>query len=456
MKARRVLTIAGSDSGGGAGIQADLKTFAAHGVHGMSAITCVTAQNTESVTAIHVLPSEIVREQIRVIAEDIGVDAVKTGMLYSSEIIEAVAYELRRLAVPVVVDPVAVAKSGARLLSESAVRTLVERLIPITTVLTPNSYEAGLLTGMEIDDVESQKKAARMLVGMGARSAVVKGGHISGENVVDVLYYAGRFTHLRSDRVPTSDTHGTGCVFASAIAARLAQGYEVDEAVSAAKDFVTESIKRALRLGRGHGPVNPTGGLFDNGERFRTLEKVRQALDMLTSSPQIAELIPESRSNLVMSIEGGESLDDVVGIPGRISRVGDKVKLVSEPWFSASNHVARAVLAIMRHNPRIRSAINIRYGPDVLEVAHALGLSISMYDRSQEPEQVKKKEGMTIQWGVEQAVKSHGGVPDIIYHMGDWGKEAMILVTGYDAVDVVRKTLKIADKLHKEASKTLT
>jgi len=454
MKARRALTIAGSDSGGGAGIQADLKTFAAHGVHGMSAITCVTAQNTESVTAIHVLPSEIVREQIRVVVEDIGVDAVKTGMLYSSEIIEAVTDELRKLAVPIVVDPVAVAKSGSRLLTDSAVKTLTERLIPIATVLTPNAHEAELLTGQKVRDLESQEKAAKLLVEMGARSAVVKGGHLSGEDVVDVLYYAGRFNHFRSERIETPDTHGTGCVFASAIAARLALGMDVDEAVSSAKIFVGESIKRALRLGRGHGPVNPTGCLFNDGERYKVLNNMRRALAILTSSQHFAELIPESRSNLVMAVEGAENIDDVAGIPGRIARVGENVKPVSEPWFGCSKHVANAVLTIMKYNPRLRSAMNIRYGSDVLDAAQALGLTTSMYDRSLEPESMKKAEGMTIPWGVEQAIKSFGGVPDIIFHRGDWGKEPMILVIGVDAVDVVRKTLKIAEKLHKDGSPT--
>ncbi|MEM3032319.1 MAG: bifunctional hydroxymethylpyrimidine kinase/phosphomethylpyrimidine kinase [Nitrososphaerota archaeon] len=451
MSAKRVLTVAGSDSGGGAGIQADLKTFAAYGVHGMSAITCVTAQNTARVTAIHVLPAEIVREQIRTVVEDIGVDAVKTGMLYTGEIIEAVADELRRLAVPIVVDPVSVAKSGARLITEAAVKTLVEKLLPLATVVTPNAHEAQALTGIEVEDLESQEKAAKAIVEHGARSAVVKGGHVTGADAVDVFYFAGRYHHLRSNRIETSDTHGTGCVFASAIAAGLAKGMEVDEAVTAAKRFVSESIERSLRLGKGHGPVNPTGRIYDDGERFRVIERMRTALSILESSKAVARLVPESQTNLAMAVEDAHELGQVAGVPGRLVRVGDRIRPVSEPWFGGSKHVATAVLTLMKHNPRIRSAINIRYGEDVLEAAAKLGLTVSMYDRSKEPDSIKKGEGLTIPWGVEEAVKAYGGVPDIIYHTGDYGKEAMILLTGFDAVDVVRKALRLAEKLYGEA-----
>ncbi|GBC68715.1 Hydroxymethylpyrimidine/phosphomethylpyrimidine kinase [archaeon HR01] len=446
-RVRRALTVAGSDSGGGAGIQADLKTFSSYGLHGMSAITCITAQNTEKVAAIHVVPAEIVREQIRVVVDDIGVDAVKTGMLYSADIIEAVSYELRRVEAPIVVDPVAVAKSGARLLTERAVKTLIERLVPIATVVTPNAYEAELLTGQQISDFDGQVRAAKALSEMGAQAVVVKGGHLAGDSVVDVLYYRGRVVSLEAQRIQTRDTHGTGCVFASAIAAGLAKGYNVVEAVEMAKKFVTESIAHALRLGRGHGPVHPTGATYENSERFKVLSSLRRAVQLLTSSDKVARLIPESQSNIAMAIEGAAGLEDVAALPGRMVRVGEYVKPVMEPWFGCSRHVASAVLTVLKHDPKMRSAMNIRYGEDILEAAERLGLVISSYDRRAEPEEIKHVEGMTIPWGVEQAVKGLGAVPDIIYHTGDVGKEAMTLVFGVDAVDVALKVLKIADKV---------
>ena len=235
MRIPRALTIAGSDSGGGAGIQADLKTFAALGVHGMSALTAITAQNTREVTMVHDIPIEMIKEQIRVVVEDIGVDAVKTGMLHTSEIIEAVASELRKIDAPLVVDPVMVAKSGARLLREDAVKSLIEELIPLATVLTPNAGEAEALTGFKIKNLEDQKRAAEKISELGVEAVVVKGGHIPGEKVIDVLYFDGEFKTYESRRIKSKNTHGTGCCFASATAAELAKNTPIPEAVDVAK-----------------------------------------------------------------------------------------------------------------------------------------------------------------------------------------------------------------------------
>jgi hydroxymethylpyrimidine kinase/phosphomethylpyrimidine kinase len=251
------LTIAGSDSGGGAGIQADLKTFAVMGVHGTSAITAITAQNTIGVTDILELPTSLIREQIRVVVEDIGVQATKTGMLSSSEIIEAVAasvevHGLRQL----VVDPVMVAKGGAKLLHDDAVATMRVRLIPLAAVITPNLPEAEVLLGRRITTIVERRHAARDLVAMGARAAVVKGGHARGD-VTDVYFDGTELVELPGRRIETSNTHGSGCVFSAAITACLARGAEHLEAVREAKDFVTEAIAQSLEIGHGHGPVNP-------------------------------------------------------------------------------------------------------------------------------------------------------------------------------------------------------
>ena len=442
----RALTIAGSDSGGGAGIQADLKTFAALGVHGMSAITSITAQNTVEVTAIHDVPVDVVREQIRVVARDIGVDAVKTGMLHTSEVIEAVAEELAGLNVPIVVDPVAVAKSGARLIEEDAVKTLRDKLIPLATVVTPNTAEAEALTGIKINTLEDQMQAAKILA-QRAKAAVVKGGHLRSRNVVDVLCIAGeRFSFFESPRIDTKNTHGTGCVFASAVAAGLAKGMALEDSVKLAKEFVTDAIRNGLSIGAGHGPVNPIAKVVKQSSMLETLKHLRQALDLLEQDPYVHLLVPESQINVVEAPEGASSPEDVAAVPGRVVRVGNRVKRVGDPWFGASKHVAKAVLTAMKHSAYVKSAMNIRNTPTVVAAASDLGFSISMYDRSREPPEVKRVEGMTIPWGVEEAIKAHGTVPDLIYHNGDFGKEPMALVLGRDAVDVVRKVLKIAER----------
>ncbi|MCF8885488.1 MAG: bifunctional hydroxymethylpyrimidine kinase/phosphomethylpyrimidine kinase [Nitrososphaerota archaeon] len=447
-KIPRALTIAGSDSGGGAGIQADLKTFAALGVHGMSAITSITAQNTRTVTMIHDVPVEMVREQIRVVVEDIGVDAVKTGMLHTAEIISTVVEELEKIDTPIVVDPVMIAKSGARLLREEAMKTLIEKLIPIATIVTPNAREAEALSGIKIENLEDQKKAARLIADLGPRSVVVKGGHINSSIVSDVLYYDGEFRVYSGERVETRNTHGTGCTFASAIAAQLAKGYDIPNAVKTAKRFVTDAIKYGLPIGGGHGPVNPTGKIFEYSERFHVLENIRKALESLEKSEWASEFIPESQSNLVMAIEGAETLYDVAGIPGRIVKIDKNVKASSHPWFNASKHVARAVLTVMNYFPYIRAAMNIKYSEEIVKTAIKLGMSVSSYDRREEPPEIKKIEGYSIPWGVKTALEKTGGKPvDMIYHLGDWGKEPMIIIFGEDAVEVVRKLEKIKSEL---------
>ncbi len=445
MKVPRALTIAGSDSGGGAGIQADLKTFAALGVHGMSAVTAITAQNTKTVTMIHDIPVEIVREQIRVVVEDIGVDAVKTGMLHTVEIISAVADELGKINAPIVIDPVMIAKSGARLLREDAVNTLIEKLIPLATVITPNAREAEALAGTEIKDVDDQKKAAEKISSLGPKAVVIKGGHVNGREAVDILYYQGEFKIYVEERIDTKNTHGTGCTFASAIAAQLAKGYSIPEAVQTAKEFVTSSIKYSLAIGGGHGPVNPTGKVVKEAEKFRVIENLRNAVKIIEESDWMADFIPESKSNLVMAIEDPEGLEDVAGIPGRIVKVDGKAKASSCPWFNSSKHVASAVLTLMKYYPNLRSAINIKYNEEVISAAKKLGYVITSYDRREEPPEIKHVEGKTIPWGVKTALEKIGWrAPDLIYHLGDWGKEPMVILFGEDALTVLEKLEKIS------------
>ena len=257
MKLPVALTIAGSDSGGGAGIQADLKTFAALGVHGTSAITAITAQNTVTVTDILELPIEIVRAQIDAVVIDMKVDAAKTGMLASSAIIEAVASAIDIHAIRnLVVDPVMIAKGGATLLRDDAIDALRNLLLPLAAVITPNLPEAEILLGRPVRTLDDRRQAARDLVALGPRVAVVKGGHAEGD-AVDIFWDGAQLVELRAPRIATSNTHGSGCVFSAAIVAGLAKGHDPLAAVREAKNFINRAIEQALEIGHGHGPVNP-------------------------------------------------------------------------------------------------------------------------------------------------------------------------------------------------------
>ncbi|MPY87853.1 MAG: bifunctional hydroxymethylpyrimidine kinase/phosphomethylpyrimidine kinase [Luteitalea sp.] len=261
---KRALTIAGSDSGGGAGIQADLKTFAAHGVFGTSAITAITAQNTRGVTAVHPLAADLVIAQIEAVVEDIGVDAVKTGMLATAAIVSAVAAAADALELPrLVVDPVMVAKSGDSLLEAEAITALKLELLPRTYVLTPNAPEAAVLTDLPVTTVNEAREAARVLHRLGARVSVIKGGHLEGDEVVDLLFDGHQFVELGGPRLNTRHTHGTGCTFAAAIAANLALGRPLEEAVRAAKTYVAEAIRHAPGIGSGRGPIDHFWRLSD-------------------------------------------------------------------------------------------------------------------------------------------------------------------------------------------------
>ena len=258
----RAITIAGSDSGGGAGIQADLKTFAALGVWGTSAITSITVQSTRGVTGVADVPADIVAAQIRAVADDIGIDAAKTGMLSRAEIVSAVADAVEAGGVPnLVVDPVFLSKHGHALLREDAVDALRTRIIPLATLVTPNLPEAAALVGFTVSSRDEMRKAADEILALRAEAVLVKGGHLPGDAAADYFADGGREEWIEAERIDTPDTHGTGCVLSAAIAAHLALGDGVLSAVRAGKAFVTEAIRHSLAIGEGIGPVDPGWGV---------------------------------------------------------------------------------------------------------------------------------------------------------------------------------------------------
>ena len=260
---RTALTIAGSDSSGGAGVQADLKTFAAHRVYGLSAITAVTAQSTIGVTTFQALSADLVTAQIEAVMSDIGAHAAKTGMLATAAIVEAVAAAVADLDIPLlVVDPVMIAKSGDALVDDEAVATIRTELLRRARVVTPNIPEAEVLSGMTIRTDEDRRQAARTIAALGPAAVIIKGGHFPSSDIVDLLYDGERFRDFRGERVAGTSTHGTGCTFAAALAARLALGDSLDDAVPKVQQYVAGAIRHAPRLGRGHGPMDHFWSLY--------------------------------------------------------------------------------------------------------------------------------------------------------------------------------------------------
>ncbi len=445
------MTIAGVDSVGGAGIGADLKTFAAVGVHGTVAVTSVTAQNTYEVRGVYDLPPEAVVAQIETVYDDVGIDAAKTGMLSNAGIVGAVARALRRYDFPLVVDPVIMAKSGARLLREDAVRALVEELVPRATVVTPNAPEAEVISGQPVKSIDDAKRAARAIAERtGAEAVVVKGGHLGGSESVDVLYYRGSYYEFRAPRIETTATHGTGCSFSAAIAGYLARGLDVPEAVRRAKELVTVAIDRGLPIGKGHGPVNPTAWLYVPAKTYEAVRELGGALEYLKAHERaVSRLIPEISMNFGVALEPpyARSVDDVVAVPGRITRYRNSIVIHGEPAPGASSHVARALLTYMKWYPEYRAAANIAIDDVVMKAVRDLNMRVSAYDRRLEPEEVKRAEGASIPWGIGEALRSAQGPLDVIVDSGDFGKEPGALVFGRDAMDVARKVVAIGERV---------
>ncbi|MFH1081033.1 MAG: bifunctional hydroxymethylpyrimidine kinase/phosphomethylpyrimidine kinase [Pseudomonadota bacterium] len=446
MRVKKVLTIAGSDSGGGAGIQADLKTITALGGFGMSVVTALTAQNTLGVTGIHEVPADFVAMQFDAVASDIGIDAAKTGMLASAEILRMVAAKVRQYGIEkLVVDPVMVAKGGARLIREDAREALVKELIPLACITTPNIPEAEVLSGMLIAGPKDMRTAAAIIHKLGARHVVVKGGHLSGA-AIDILYDGQYFHEFKAERIATVDTHGTGCTFSAAIATGLADGKSARDAVDAAKKYIQEAIRYAWRIGGGHGPTNHFAPVFREISRYHCLAELKSALQRLLNEP-CGGIIPEVQSNMGYALPDARTLEDVAAVPGRIIRVGERVGVLCEPAFGASRHIAKIILTAMRYDPEIRCAINIRFSEDIVRLCTVQGFRVDHFDRSGEPPDVREQEGSSLEWGTNVVLSRGGAVPDMIFDRGDVGKEPMIRVLGTDPGDVVNKVLKVANGL---------
>lgn len=438
MKAPCALTIAGSDSSGGAGTAADLKTFAAFGVHGLCVATAVTAQNTRGVDASFELPPGFVTKQLDTLMRDFEVKWAKTGMLSNAGIIRAVEAGVRRYKLHLVVDPVMVAATGASLLREDAFEAL-KKLLARAELVTPNVPEAERLSGFKIRSRAEMKRAARAISKLGPKAVIVKGGHLKGREIVDLLYIDGKFKEFKSPRVTNELTHGAGCSFASAITAELAKGATMDEAIKSAKEFIRGAIECRLDVGGGAKPVNQMAALLLSAELGRALGEVGRAAQLLVEDPSFAKLLPEVGSNIVMALPGAEGIQDVVGLSGRIVRVGSSAHLTGFPKLGGSEHVANLVLTAMHHDPRIRAGLNIRFSGEILRACKGLGLSMSEFDRSKEPKGVK-----TMGWGAEQAIGKFGRVPQMIFDRGAKGKEPMIRILGGSPTEVAELALLVA------------
>ncbi|MBT5550718.1 MAG: bifunctional hydroxymethylpyrimidine kinase/phosphomethylpyrimidine kinase [Nitrospina sp.] len=442
--------MAGSDSGGGAGIQADLKTFSALGVFGKTVITSITSQNTLGVQAVDDLPVGVVESQLKSILEDDKCQAVKTGMLGNEEIVEKVASLLKRYrAKKLVVDPVIFSSSGKKLLTVSGVEVLKNRLLPLAQLVTPNIKEAEILSGIKIRGLADRKRAARAILKTGVRAVVLTGGHLKGKPEDLFMDHSG-MEILSSERLSNSDPHGTGCVFSSAIAAELALGGQTLMAVKAAKEFVGRAILGEVISGKGKASVEPLSALHREWEKAKAMEEMNRAIRIFREE-RIGQLVPEVQTNIGLALRNAKFHEDVLAIPGRIIKNGDDIFTGAEPEFGGSRHVANIVLTTMRHDPEKRAVMNIKYTDALLKICQRLRFKIASFDRADEPKNIRVREGSSLEWGTQNALMAYGSVPDIIYDLGGIRKEEMIRVIAEDMESLVKKVLAI----HKLYKKTL-
>ena len=445
---KKVLTIAGSDSGGGAGIQADLKTITVLGGYGFSVLTALTAQNTVGVAAVHHLPPDFVAAQFDAVMSDIGADAAKTGMLATAEIIALVAAKVEEYGLDkLVVDPVMVAASGQALIDEGAREALKSRLLPLAYLLTPNLPEAEALIGGIIPDEEAMVQAAQTLGRMGPRHVLVKGGHLPGEPV-DILFDGQKIHRFPGPRLQTANTHGSGCTLSAALATFLAQGEEPAAAVGRAKEFITQAIAAGLNLGAGHGPTNPAAGLIDRQARGEVLEALTRTVEWLEAT-RLARLIPEVGSQIAYALPYARTPAEVAGLKGRLVAYGPGVRAVGPPAFGATRHTAKVVLAAKRFDPAIRAAMPLAYSKKTLEACDQMGLKIGSFSRQEEPQEIKGKEGSSLEWGTTRAFEEHG-VVDVVYDLGEKGKEPIIRLLGRDPEQLADRALAILGRMEED------
>ncbi|WP_226039250.1 bifunctional hydroxymethylpyrimidine kinase/phosphomethylpyrimidine kinase [Natrinema sp. DC36] len=433
------LTIAGSDSGGGAGIQADLATMAAHGVFGTSAITAVTAQNTRGVDSSHVLPIGEIEAQLAAVTDDFAVGAAKTGMLATAEIVRTVAERASEFDFPLVVDPVMVATAGDRLLEPEAERAY-EELLGEATLATPNADEAEVLTDIAVVDEETAREAGDAILETGVDAALIKGGHVPGERVRDVLVTADGARAFEHPRVGTEATHGSGCTLAAAIAARLANGEALERAVAGATDFLARAVRYYYDVGEGHGAVNHMVPLRNEAAREPTAEEVQAIVDRFVDA-DVSALVPEVGMNVVGATPYAESVAETAAIEGRITRTLSGVQPNRGVRFGASSHVARFLLSAREFVPDLRFAVNCRFDADVEDGLESLEWPVAEYDRGEEPTAVKEAEGNTMGWGARQAFADRDEPPIAVIDRGDVGKEALVKLVAADPETLADRTL---------------
>jgi len=429
-----LLSIGGSDPSSGAGIQSDIKAFYSFNVHGLTAITAITGQNTSSFGMIEPASQKIMKNQLESILIDFKIDGIKIGMVFNSQIIKVLHQELKKLKIPIVVDPVIKSTTGGLLIEKSAIKDFQKYIIPLATIITPNKFEAEILAGTKINSKNSLKKIAKIIQKMGVKNVVITGIEGNNKQIMDFVFENNKNYSITGDFI-VRDNHGSGCNYSAALLFALVKNKNIHESVKFAKEFTYKSIKNAKKVGKGI-PVT------DIQEKDKINSDLLKAINEFVEIRNIYKNIPECQTNFVHSKENPKSINDILGISGRIVKTGKEVTMAGNLSYGGSKHVATALLTISKKYPEIRSAINLKYQNSTILKIKKAKLLVSSYDRIQEPKNVKNSSS-SIEWGIKRAIKDLKNPPDVIFHRGDFGKEPMIIVFGKNPNDTIEKILKI-------------
>ena len=389
MEKKIALSIAGSDSSAGAGIQADLKSFSYLGVHGITVITCVTAQNTRQVKTIYKVPIDIIEDQIESLFEDFSITAVKTGMLYDETIVKIVSKKLQAYHIKPVVDPVMVATSGDALAHHSVISSLKQELLPQALMVTANIPEACALTNMEIITQKDVENACKKIYQLGSKYVLLKGGHLPDEMVTDILYDGKQFYHFTLPRIPQKKAHGSGCTLSALITGLIALRESPVAAVEKAKHIVWGMIQEGYCPGKGSDVLNHSSTiqippLVQNNEHFLVWFQLKNAIETIISFLP-SWYVPEVGMNFAYALPNAKTRNDVCAVDGRITKHKERISLCGTIDFGASKHVASIILAAMSYDAAMRSAINIRYSQKTVDLCKQIGFTLGSFDRKNEP-----------------------------------------------------------------------
>jgi len=425
---RCALTIAGSDSIGGAGIQADIKAMGSLGVHACAVITAVTAQNTTSVERIYPMPEDMIQDQLEAVLKDVDIKAIKTGMLYSPEIVGVVADVLEDHEMPLIIDPVMVAGVGDSLATKDLADAIRKELIPMCELITPNRHEAEILAKMPIR-TEDDATLACELIGKEGSSVLLKGGHMTGRNVVDYLYLSSEFTRMEYPRLERAG-HGGGCTLSSYITANMAKGLDIVNSVMRSRELIQQSIATMYIIGKGDKVVNPMAKMQDDSKRFAILDAIDTAADrIITMIPQ--EYIPSSGTNVAYCLPNPAGPEDIAAVDKRITYHNGTIRKNGKAKYGSAEKASYLLLSAVKFDPEMRSTMNLEYSDDLRDIMEEVGLDILEYDR-------RKYKDLRLGEITTATIKDNGYVPDAFIDR-EKGRSSSIRLLGKNPEDIIAK-----------------